>query len=203
MSDSTSRLALLWKTKRSPYRSLSPSRSNAGGSAGSMPCTTPSCSAAQSSSCSVVSPREIPTSTNTRGRIASNRGPTSVDHSSNTSASVSTVTAGIYLDVTPTADTDLQSLYRQPPERFIAARTALANRLRDDGNVAEAERIAKLRRPTLAASAINQAVAKWPGKASGLVAAGRQLRRVHDNALKNPGDPGVLRAAASQERSAV
>jgi hypothetical protein len=105
--------------------------------------------------------------------------------------------------VTPAANSDLQALYGHPPERFVAERNALVSRLRADGDNAQAERIAKLRRPTLAASAINRAVLQWPGKASGLVAAGRELRRVHENALKTASDPELLRSAARQERSAV
>ena len=101
------------------------------------------------------------------------------------------------------AEDELGGLYSVPPERFVAERNALARRLRDEGRREEAEHVAKLRRPTRADSAINRAVRAVPGKASGLVAAARELRHAHDRVMRGGGDSGLLKEATRQERSAI
>ena len=100
-------------------------------------------------------------------------------------------------------DSAFDALYSAPPERFVDERTDAVRRLRMQGQDDLARQISKLRRPTQAASAINRAVLRYPGKASGLVAAARELRRAHENALERTGDPTLLKEAARQEREAV
>src|SRR4051812_12583092 len=97
----------------------------------------------------------------------------------------------------------LGALYRVPPDQFVAERNAAARRLRSEGLREEAERIGKLRRPTRVAASVNRAVHTSPSKASGLVAAARELRQAHERALRGSGDAEHLRAAARQERAAV
>jgi hypothetical protein len=53
-------------------------------------------------------------------------------------------------------------LYAGPPEEFVAARDALAKRLRADGDRATAAEVAKLRRPTATAAALNQVARTVP-----------------------------------------
>jgi hypothetical protein len=100
-------------------------------------------------------------------------------------------------------DSALDGLYSAPPERFVDERTNAVRRLRMQGQDDLARQISKLRRPTRAASAINRAVLRYPGKASGLVAASRELRRAHESAVQRQGDPALLKDAARQERQAI
>jgi hypothetical protein len=101
------------------------------------------------------------------------------------------------------ADSALDALYSAPPERFVEERTNAVRALRTEGHDDLARQVAKLRRPTQAAGAINRAVLRYPGKASGLVAAARELRRAHENAVQRKGDPALLKEASRQERQAI
>src|SRR5258705_13065446 len=56
----------------------------------------------------------------------------------------------------PMTEPDVRSLYRGDPEGFVAARDALAKRLRDEGRDADAAEVKKLRRPTVAAWALDR-----------------------------------------------
>ncbi len=51
---------------------------------------------------------------------------------------------------------EVRELYRNAPEGFIAARDSLAKRLREDGRDADADDVKKLRRPTVAAWALDR-----------------------------------------------
>jgi hypothetical protein len=53
-------------------------------------------------------------------------------------------------------DDRLDDLYREPPDRFVAGRNALAKELRAGGHRDEAERVKALRRPSAAAWLINR-----------------------------------------------
>ena len=74
-------------------------------------------------------------------------------------------------------DTRVDQLYDLPPGEFTAARNALAKALRAEGQRDDADRVAKLRRPTIAAWAINQAVRHHRDRVDALVDAGAQVGR--------------------------
>jgi hypothetical protein len=94
-------------------------------------------------------------------------------------------------------------LYGLPLERFVAERTALARELRSAGRRDEAAEVAALRKPSVAAWAVNQLV-RTQGKAvEELFAAGDALRAAHDDVLAGQGDAESLRKAVARERAAV
>jgi hypothetical protein len=99
--------------------------------------------------------------------------------------------------------TDARDLYGLPLERFVAERSALAKSLRADGQRSEADRVAKLRKPSVAAWAVNQLVRTQRDAVEELFEAGEELRRAHDDLLAGRGDTDALRQAAERERTAV
>jgi hypothetical protein len=64
---------------------------------------------------------------------------------------------------------DVDALFLAPPEGFVAARDALAARLKAAGDRDGAAAVAALRRPTLAAWAVNAAVRRAPGQLEALL----------------------------------
>jgi hypothetical protein len=93
-------------------------------------------------------------------------------------------------------------LYALPLDEFTAARNELERRLRRDGEREEAKAVKALRKPTVAAWALNQ-VARRNGKGvKALLAAGERLRHAQE-ALLEGGDRGELAAAAEEERESV
>ena len=99
--------------------------------------------------------------------------------------------------------TDARDLYGLPLERFIAERSALAKELRASGQAEEAARVGKLRKPSVAAWAVNQLVRTQRAAVGELFEAGDELRRAHGELLAGRGDPGALRQASDHERAAV
>ena len=84
----------------------------------------------------------------------------------------------------------------------MAARTALAKELKADGRKDEAAAVAKLRRPSVAAWALNQVAREQPEAWwTTAIEAGEQLRAASDAAVA--GRPGELRAATAAERTAA
>jgi hypothetical protein len=98
---------------------------------------------------------------------------------------------------------DAGDLYGLPLERFVAQRTALSRELRAEGRRAEAAEIARLRKPSVAAWAVNQLVRTQGASVRELFGAGDRLREAHQRAVSGRGDGEALRAAAEQERAAV
>lgn len=96
--------------------------------------------------------------------------------------------------------TTADDLYALDPADFVAARTALAKRLRGEGDKSEAARVAKLRRPSTTAAALNRAAREHVDLLDAALAAGRDLRAATDAALA--GDASQLRAATAAERAA-
>ena len=92
---------------------------------------------------------------------------------------------------------EIDRLYSLPLDEFTPARNALAKELGGE----EAGRVKALRKPTLSAWAVNQAVRAAPGLLEALLGAGGELRQAHRQATR--GTPGQLRAAAEAEREAV
>ncbi len=95
------------------------------------------------------------------------------------------------------------ALYGLPLEEFVSERDALAKRLRADGDGEAAARVKALRRPTIAAWAVNQAVRTQVKDARELDAAGAALRKAQTALLEGKGNPADLRTATERERAAV
>ncbi len=94
-------------------------------------------------------------------------------------------------------------LYGLPLERFVPERTALAKELRAEGERDEAARVAKLRKPSVAAWAVNQLVRTQAREVKALFKAGDALQRAQADLLAGKGEAGKLRDATEHERQAV
>jgi hypothetical protein len=99
-------------------------------------------------------------------------------------------------------DQEIDGLFELPPEEFIAARNELSRRLKKDGEAAASEQIKQLGKPTVAAWTINQLARRDKKAIRDLVAAGTQLRRAQEQALKG-GAGDELRQAQQEERGAL
>jgi hypothetical protein len=98
---------------------------------------------------------------------------------------------------------DVDGLYGLPLERFVAERGALARELRTAGEREEAAAVAALRKPSLAAWAVNQLVRTQQHAVAELFAAGDAVRDVQSGVLAGRADARALRAGAEAERAAV
>ena len=94
-------------------------------------------------------------------------------------------------------------LYGLPLERFIAERNALVRELRKAGQRDEAEAVSKLRRPSVAAWAVNQLIRTQSRDVAALFTAGDALQQAQADLLAGRSDPGSLRQAVEGERKAV
>jgi hypothetical protein len=98
---------------------------------------------------------------------------------------------------------DADELYGLAFDEFIPARNALARELRGAGRREEAGEVAALRKPSVAAWAVNQLVRTQRRGFDDLLVAGDALRAAHDDVLAGRGDAGALRDAVAREREAV
>jgi len=98
---------------------------------------------------------------------------------------------------------DADELYGLPLDRFVPERTALARDLRSAGRREEASEVAALRKPSVAAWAVNQLVRTQGKGVAELFEAGDALRAAHDQVLAGSADAGSLRTAVARERAAV
>jgi hypothetical protein len=97
---------------------------------------------------------------------------------------------------------DARGLYGLPLDRFVPERGALAKKLRADGDRKRAAEVAKLRKPSVAAWAVNQLVRTQRRAIDELFEAGDGLRAAQEDLVAGRGaDP--LRKAAQRERAAV
>jgi hypothetical protein len=94
-------------------------------------------------------------------------------------------------------------LYGLPMDRFVAERAALAKQLREAGRRDEAAEVAKLRKPSVAAWAVNQLMRTQSAAAAELFAAGDAVRVAQADVLAARGDARTLRDAGERERDAV
>jgi hypothetical protein len=102
------------------------------------------------------------------------------------------------------SDRRLDELYREHPEGFVAGRNRIAKELRAAGEADEAERIRKLRRPTVAAWLINLAALTEPARTKQFVEASRRLEEVQARALDGAEDAAQeWRDAAARESEAT
>src|SRR3954471_6049462 len=101
----------------------------------------------------------------------------------------------------PTMVDEADELYGLPDAEFTAARDALAKRLRAEKRREDADAVKALRRPSVAAGAINRAVREHG--ADEVLAAGEALREAHEALLSGSGDAKAVREATERERAAV
>jgi hypothetical protein len=96
------------------------------------------------------------------------------------------------------------SLFRERPDRFIAARDELVRRLREQDRATEAQAVKALRKPTVVTWALNQLASTDPDGVSALLAAGAEVRAVQQAALSSAKDAGErLKATSTARRAAV
>jgi hypothetical protein len=98
---------------------------------------------------------------------------------------------------------DADDLYGLPLDRFVPERGTLARALRADGRRDEAAGVAALRKPSVAAWAVNQLVRTQARAITDLFDAGDALREAQADLLARSGDARTLRAAGQDERAAV
>jgi hypothetical protein len=98
---------------------------------------------------------------------------------------------------------DANDLYGLPLEQFVPERAALAKQLRGEGERAEAARVAKLPKPSVAAWAVNQLVRTQSTAIKELFGAGDELIAAQSALVSGSGDANALRDAVQRERTAV
>jgi hypothetical protein len=81
--------------------------------------------------------------------------------------------------VPPKSADEVDALYALPLGEFVPARNELAKRLRKDGRKEEAERVAGLSKPTVAAWAVNQLARRERRDVDLLLDAGHRMRAAH------------------------
>src|SRR4051812_4609994 len=98
----------------------------------------------------------------------------------------------------PTLDERIDALYAGPAEEFIAARDALVKELRALKDKDGAATVKALRKPTVAAWAVNRVVHQSGDDVRRLVDIGDELRAAHEALLEGHGDGGVREATAKR-----
>lgn len=95
----------------------------------------------------------------------------------------------------------LDELYREHPDGFVAARNELAKEMRAAGDREEADRIKKLRRPSVAAWLLNRTALSSSRSLQEFAEACRQLEEAQGRALEGDDDAvAEWRAAAARQR---
>jgi hypothetical protein len=100
------------------------------------------------------------------------------------------------------AEQAAEELYGLPPGEFTRARDARANQLRADGDRDEANAVKALRKPTVAAWALNQLARRRRKDLDKLLSAGEELRAAQEELLAG-GDRAGFQEAAARERDLV
>jgi hypothetical protein len=98
---------------------------------------------------------------------------------------------------------DADELYGLALDRFVGERTALARELRAGGDREQAGSVAALRKPSVAAWAVNQLVRTQSLGFEELIEAGDALGAAQANLVAGRVDAGALREAVERERGAV
>jgi hypothetical protein len=96
------------------------------------------------------------------------------------------------------SDPRIDALYGLPLEEFVAARNELAKALKREGKADASKQVAKLRKPSAVAAAVNRAARRMPRLVESLIAADEALRAAQS---KTHGDQ--LRAAMQAQRDAL
>lgn len=103
---------------------------------------------------------------------------------------------------TPDDDPRVDGLFDLPPDEFTAARNALAGDLRAEGQRDRAAAVSQLRRPTVAAWAVNQTVRAHRPLVDQLLEAGDAVRRAQRRALSGMRRT-AMREATRQRRARI
>ena len=98
-------------------------------------------------------------------------------------------------------DEALDELYGVTPDEFMTARSALRDRLRDAGESAAAKELARARRPTTAAWALNQLAREHADLVEAVLDQTRELEAAQAGA--RPGQAGEVREAMGARRRAL
>jgi hypothetical protein len=98
---------------------------------------------------------------------------------------------------------DVDDLYGLALDRFIPERASLARKLRSEGEREQAATVGALRKPSVAAWAVNQLTRTQRRAIDELFAAGDALRGVQAGVLAGSADARDLRSAGARERDAV
>lgn len=99
-------------------------------------------------------------------------------------------------------EAELDALYGREPDAFVAARDDLVRRLRAAGRRDDVASVKRLRRPTVAAWALNQLSRRRKEEVQRLIQHGEELRRVQEELLAGRGRD-QLRGATSARRAAL
>jgi hypothetical protein len=98
---------------------------------------------------------------------------------------------------------DSHDLYGLPLDRFVPERTALAKALRKEGRRQEADDVAALRKPSVAAWAVNQLVRTQGRAIARLYDAGDAAQQAQAQLISGRADGKALRDSIARERAAV
>jgi hypothetical protein len=101
------------------------------------------------------------------------------------------------------AVTDQHDLYGLSLERFVPARGSVAKALRKEGRREQAAEVLSLRKPSVAAWAVNQLIRTRGREIAALFDAGDALQLAQSQLLAGRGDGRALREAVARERDAV
>lgn len=97
---------------------------------------------------------------------------------------------------------EIDALFALPLDEFTAARNALAQRLKKEGDAETAEQVRALAKPNVAAWAVNQLARSEPDAVRGLLNVGARLRAAQEAALSGERSD-ALRSAQAEERDTV
>ncbi len=98
------------------------------------------------------------------------------------------------------AEEQLERLYIEPPDQFIAARDRLARALEGEGHVEAAEPIRRLRKPTPAAWLVNQLVLREPEMAAIMLEEAERVAWAERALMRGTGTQARFRRALRQHR---
>jgi hypothetical protein len=94
----------------------------------------------------------------------------------------------------------IDRLYALPLDEFTAARDELARSMRHAGDDAAATAVKRLRKPSVAAWALNRVRRQDPQRSDQLIEAGRALREAQESLLAGGGREPLERAAAEERQ---
>src|SRR5262249_44978802 len=98
---------------------------------------------------------------------------------------------------------EIDNLYQLPLSDFIAARNALATKVRGEQGAEAAGAIKSLQKPNIPAWVVNQLYWRDRREFDRLTAAGDHLRLAQQQRLAGHGDPEDLRAAVASRQEAI
>jgi hypothetical protein len=104
--------------------------------------------------------------------------------------------------MTDALEAAVDELYARPPDGFIAARTAIVERLKVDGDAEAAAEVAKLRKPSVAAWAVDRLAREHPDDIGALIVAGQELASAQRK-VSAGGDADAMRDAADERKRLV